>query len=194
MRKLILIPIVHTPEEMGSAAQSLQKIEIEKVGKERWEENVRKIRNFWKEVEEALNRLKLDYKKVRVYQDGLPNTSEELIKKIVDQTAEKGSINYQIVKKLIDRGAKIEGTEDTQLLLAEFNHVKKLIEAKSGTEKKKAMEEYDKAKKDLIDRRDGFIGKRIDETLKDGEVGILFIGAHHNVKAKLPKDIIVKNL
>ena len=42
----------------------------------------------------------------------------------------------------------------------------------------------------LLKRRDIFIAQRIAETLNDAG-GILFIGACHNVKSRLPKDIKV---
>jgi len=49
------------------------------------------------------------------------------------------------------------------------------------------------AKKLLIDR-DSFIAGRIAQTLGDGETGILFIGAYHNVISLLPVDIDVKEV
>jgi hypothetical protein len=43
----------------------------------------------------------------------------------------------------------------------------------------------------LLRRRDAHIAKRIFETLAEGETGILFIGAYHDVLSKLPADIEV---
>ena len=37
-------------------------------------------------------------------------------------------------------------------------------------------------------QRDDFIAKRIRDTLGDGETGILFIGANHDVLSRLPND------
>jgi hypothetical protein len=48
---------------------------------------------------------------------------------------------------------------------------------------------YKLAKGSLLNRRDTFIAKRIDETLNPGEKGIIFIGASHKVKEKLPESI-----
>ncbi|MFH1337586.1 MAG: hypothetical protein ABIH55_01790 [Nanoarchaeota archaeon] len=194
MRELILVPIVHSLADMGSMSRGLEEISIQKLGKERWERNVIMIEKFWNEVELALDKLKLDYSKIRVYQDGLPCTREDLILKIINQTAEKGSRNYKIIKKLMERGAKIEGTESPELLLEEFNSIKAFAEAGSKEEKEKALKRFEKTKNELMEKRDEFIAKRIDTTLKSGETGILFIGAHHDVKQKLANDINLKSL
>ncbi|MBU4483755.1 MAG: hypothetical protein KKG62_06585, partial [Actinobacteria bacterium] len=46
----------------------------------------------------------------------------------------------------------------------------------------------------LLSKRDKFISRRIDETLNQDETGILFLGAYHNIKKKLPKDIQIIEL
>ena len=42
---------------------------------------------------------------------------------------------------------------------------------------------------DLLHRRDLYVAKRIRETLRDGETGILFIGLLHEVDEKLCQDM-----
>lgn len=191
MRILIIQPIVHMPADMGSMAEALEKQAISKLGKKKWQENQKKIAKFWNEVESAIDRLDLDFKKVRIYQDGLP-CSGEFAMKIINEAAEKGSRNYQIIKKLMAKGARVEMTESRELLLKEYNYAKEYTKSKETL--KKAMKEYEKAKDELIKERDSFIAERINSTLKDSETGILFIGAHHNVKPKLAEDIEVKEL
>lgn len=193
MRKLILIRIVHTPADMGSVKGSLEMEGVAKIGKQRWEENQRKIEKFWNEVEKEIDVLDLDYSKVRIYQDGLP-CGGELGLKIVNETANNGSRNYQIVKKLIERGATIEATESPELLRKEYEYIKAFANAQTEEEKADARRRYDEVKDQLMEERDAFIAKAIDATLKEGETGILFIGAFHNVIPKLPKDIEVRTL
>ena len=41
----------------------------------------------------------------------------------------------------------------------------------------------------LLDRRDEYISKRINETLLNGEMGLLFLGLNHRIEGKLPSDI-----
>jgi len=46
-------------------------------------------------------------------------------------------------------------------------------------------------KRGLLNRRDQFMARRIAQTLPDGGTGLLFVGAFHRVRPKLPKDIRV---
>jgi hypothetical protein len=193
MRKLILIKIVHTSADMGSMGEELIKEGMAKIGKERWFENQRRIENFWNELETEIETLGLDYSRTRIYQDGLP-CDGELGLRIVMETAEKGSRNYQIVRKLIERGANIEATESPELLRKEYELIKAIVSSTDVREKAEAMEKYENWKDKLIRERDDFIAKAIDSTLKNDETGLLFIGAAHNVIPVLAKDIEVKSL
>jgi hypothetical protein len=112
----------------------------------------------------------------------------------VRETAEKGSKNYQIIRKLMDRGARIEATESPDLLRQEYSYIKAILEAKTDHERAEAAAMYDQVKDHLMEDRDSFIAQTISSTLKDGETGLLFIGASHNVIPKIAKDIEVKSL
>ena len=193
MRKLILIKIVHTSADMGSMGEGLVKDGMAKIGREKWLENQGKIEKFWDDLEKEIDGLGLDYSKTRIYQDGLP-CGGELGLKIVRETADKGSKNYQIVRKLIERGAVIEATESPELLMKEYEHIKALMTARTPEEKSDAARRYDEIKDELMQERDAYIAKAIDISLKDGETGVLFIGAFHNVIPELAKDIEVKSL
>ena len=41
----------------------------------------------------------------------------------------------------------------------------------------------------LLDRRDEYISIRINETLLDGELGLLFLGLNHRIEGRLASDI-----
>jgi hypothetical protein len=191
MRKLIVIRIVHTPMDMGSMKDGLEKEGVSLIGRRRWDENQRRINKFWDEVDLEIGLFELDLKKTRIYQDGLP-CAGDLGERIVRETAEKGSKNYQIIQKLMDRGAKIEATESPQLLLQEYNYIKAIMEAKTDEERSDSAAKYDQVKDQLIRDRDAFIGRSINSTLKNGEIGLLFIGASHNVIQNIAKDIEIK--
>ena len=47
---------------------------------------------------------------------------------------------------------------------------------------------------ELLKKRDEFIAQRIEETLKEGEIGVLFIGLMHRVDEILRADISVSYL
>lgn len=193
MRKLILIRIVHTAADMGSMNEGLIKEGMAKLGKEKWLENQKKIEKFWDDLEKEIAGLDLDYSRTRIYQDGLP-CGGELGLRIVRETADKGSRNYQIVRKLIERGGTIEATENPQLLRKEYEHIKAILTAQTEEEKVAAENRYDMIKDDLIHERDAYIAKAINISLKDGETGLLFIGAFHNLLPMLAKDIEIMSL
>jgi hypothetical protein len=193
MRMLIVIRIVHTPFDMGSVREDLVKEGVARMGRQRWEENQRRIEQFWNEVETEVDLLGLDSKGLHIYQDGLP-CAGALGERIVRETAAKGSRNYQIVQKLMDQGARIEATESPTLLRQEYDYIKAFMEAKSDVERREAEASYNSVKDKLLEERDAFIAGSIDTTLGDGETGLLFIGASHDVIPRLPKDIEVKLL
>lgn len=193
MRRLFVIRIVHTSADMGSMSEGLIKEGIAKLGREKWLENQKKIEKFWTDVEKEINSLNLDYGKTRIYQDGLP-CGGELGLRIVRETADKGSRNYQIVRNLIEKGAAVEATENPELLRKEYEHIRAIVTAESEKEKAEAERRYEQIKDELMRGRDDYIANAIDITLKDGDTGVLFIGAAHNVVSKLPKDIGVISL
>jgi hypothetical protein len=178
---------------MGSAGGALEKAGISTLGRQRWLENQKKIENFWLELEAEVDGLGLEMDKLRIYQDGLP-CAGALGERIVRETAAKGSKNYQIVQKLMDKGARIEATESADLLRQEYGYIKALLEAKTNEERRAAEERYNQVKDKLLEERDLFIARAIDATLAEGETGLLFIGASHNVLPKIAGDIEVKCL
>jgi len=190
MRRLIIARIVHAPSDMGSASAGLVRSGISALGKQAWEENQMRIERFWKDMEEAVDGLQSETSRLHIYQDGLP-CAGELGKKIVRETAAKGSRNYQIVQKLMDRGAQIEATESAPLLRQEYSYIKAFLDAGTPQARESAETEYNRIKDRLLEERDRFIAASINSTLKDGETGLLFIGASHHVQQWLPEDIEV---
>ncbi len=183
-RRLIYIPIIHTEIDMGSLAESLKKEYIRKYGMVLWQQHLEKINNLWTDIEDRLNQRHLCYDQVKIYQDGLPVCGKEL--HIVQDIAKKGGRNHQLLLKLVDKGATLIGTEDPSLLMKEYQLIKGATHRKSGKK--------DTAGCNYIAERDTFIAHRINETLKDGETGILFLGMLHKIDEKLPPDIAVERI
>jgi hypothetical protein len=134
-----------------------------------------------------------DWGRLRIYQDGMPVAGEDA-RRIVNEVADAGSPNYQLVRELLARGAQIERTEDAGLLREEYELVRKLAAARGPLEKAQAAQAYRQRGDALLRARDTFIARRIDETLKEGELGLLLIGALHRVADDLPPDIEVLSL
>ncbi|MCK4791108.1 MAG: hypothetical protein KAV87_45665 [Desulfobacteraceae bacterium] len=85
-------------------------------------------------------------------------------------------------------------TEDFKFVKQEYDRLLAITQAKSILRKVMAFLKYKLVKTILLNRRDAFIAKRIDETLRSGEKGILFIGAFHKIKNRLPESIQVREI
>ena len=205
MRKLIYVPIVHTTADMGSQAEALEREHVRRHGRGEWARTRRLIDEVWEGLRTRLLALALDYRGVRIYQDGLPVCGREL--DIVREVAQAGSRNYALILELLDRGAMLEGTESPDLLREEYERIQSAIpkesvprgrmqtgESASAGLPDQAREESARESERILRQRDEFIGRRIDETLKEGEVGILFIGLMHRVDRFLPRDVEVQYL
>lgn len=195
-RRLIYVPIVHSRADLGSLAAGIGAIGKEGLGAEEWRNHQQEVAAFWERVRaEVLVRLEealagAGWERLRIYQDGLP-AGGEVARRIVTEVAEKGSPNYQIVEGLLQRGAHLEQTEDPALLQEEYGLIRRMAAAVGPEEQARAQQAYRQRGAGLLEERDRFIARRIDETLQAGEVGLLFMGAHHRVVSYLPQDIEV---
>jgi len=187
MRRLKYIPIIHTGVEMGSLYETLKAEYIRRYGPKRWEEHNKIIEDFWQGIRKKVFELDLDYQKTRLYQDGLPVCGKEMA--IIEELVKMGSHNHQILMELIQLGAKLEGTEDPNLLLEEYTYLK---DASAHLDDPKGKSKYQRLAGSLLQKRDSYIGQRIDKTLQEGETGLLFIGISHRVNEKLPKDVEIE--
>ena len=191
MRTLIYIPVIHTSADLGSIAKEVAKRGIRDLGQELWEKHRRTVEGFWDVVSDYFD--SIEVKDMKIYQDGMV-AEDEVGKKIAEDTAKAGSKNYQLILKLLDRGAVLVKTEDFKLVKKEYDRLLAVTQAKSITKKIIAFIKYKLVKVILLNRRDNFIANRIEQTLKADEKAILFIGAFHNIKKRLPKDIQIKEV
>ena len=179
MRTLIIVPIVHSREDMGSLAPDSTRGVAEAA---------RRGAAFWSAIRERIESLDQDWNGVKVYQDGLPDTVPELIDKIV---ARAPGQNYGLLRWLGGHGAAVLGTEDPKLLMEEHTLLKAINDA-SERDRARARAAYASRALALLDERDSHIARRIDSTLGEGQTGLLFVGAAHQVEKKLPRDIMVR--
>lgn len=191
MRKLLYVPIIHMAPDLGSAATALDEMSVSLCGKERWAKHKETLAKFWANIADYFTGV--DATTLKIYQDGLP-ADGELGKKIIEESAKRGSKNNQIILDLIKRGAELRKTEDTALLQEEYESITKLNQAKSSADKEHALTNYKVRRNRLTRERDKFIAKTIDKTLKEGETGVLFMGSYHDVLSHLPKDIVVQQV
>jgi hypothetical protein len=185
VRRLIHVPILHGPEDLGSHLEAVKKAYVSRCGVRAWQQHLKSIAQFWEQTRRLVRPLTKRAGTLRIYQDGLPVCGQEL--ELAHQLAAAGSENHRLVVELVEQGAILMGTEDPGLLREERERCRTpeaLSERASGAR-------YDK----LMEQRDRYIARRIDATLaREGEVGLLFVGALHRVIEHLPKDIEVVRL
>jgi hypothetical protein len=188
-RTLVYIPIIHTQADMGALSQSIQRLKVKELGRKGWERNVKLVDKLWARIEQAIEGLALPYQRVRLYQDGLPVCGRE--QEIVTELAKAGSRNHRLLLCLKEKGATIMGTESSELLVEEYELVKEDFPsgrpafATGQAPRRKALRDS------LLKRRDEYIARRINETLRAGETGLIFLGMLHSLGSWLDKDIRV---
>jgi len=191
MRTLIYIPVIHTSADLGSLAKEVNKIGMSDLGSEIWQEHRRTVEGFWDAISHYF--VYIDELWMKIYQDGMV-AEGEIGAKIVEEGLRSGSKNYELVARLLKQGAILVKTEDFNLVKAERDRLLAITQAKSVREKLIAFIKYKLFKNRLLAKRDKFIAQRIDETLNEDDKGIIFIGAFHNLKKWLPKDIQIKEI
>ncbi len=190
-RRLIWVPIIHTSADLGSLHGAVRRIHEQRGGAGVWQERVRQIGQLWRSIRASLLQLELDWSCVLLYQDGLPVCGKE--DQIVQDLARTGSANHRLLVELMARGARLVGTESPDLLIEEYELNRQLLLDRS-TEVKGFEADIQTRSRDLLDRRDAFVARRIDETLAAGQTGCLFLGLMHSLEGRLPAEISVTRL
>lgn len=189
-RKLTYIPIIHTQQDMGNLGEAVKKAYLNKVGRVGWKRKQDVVNKFWEMVSLVVSRLHVEGSTTRVYQDGLAVTSDGSEIEVVKKLADSGSLNHRLLLELIRRGAILMGTESIELLLEEYEITRKILESPQSLNKS-SEKQIRESQDDVLKRRDRFIANRINETLGEGELGIVFLGMLHNLGPWLSKDIQV---
>ena len=179
MRKLLYVPIIHSESDLGSLGPAIDRKTASLCGERRWAEHKETVSRFWQSVAEYL--LSLDIAGLKIYQDGLV-ADGKLGMRVIEEAARRDSRNHQVILDLIKKGAEIHKTEDASLLIQEYENISRLDPTSRGQRDR------------LTEERDSFVARTINETLKDGETAILFMGAYHSVLPRLARDIVVEQV
>ncbi len=113
----------------------------------------------------------------------------EIVIKIIEDSRKAGSKNYEIISRLVKRGAIIVQTEDISMVKKELEMLKLIPSSGSLIMKLIRIIRFKISRYKLLNQRDEYIAGRIAATLGPNETGIIFLGAYHNILDKLPKDI-----
>ena len=191
MRTIIYIPIIHTSADLGSLAEDVTKRGIANLGDELWGRHRKTVEGFWDAI--AAYSDSIDVSGMKIYQDGMV-AEGEVGEKIVEEGVRLGSKNFELLSRLIKRGAILVRTEDFKLVKEERDRLISITQASYISQKILAFIKYRLKKNKLLEKRDRFISRRISQTLNHKETGIIFIGAYHNIKKWLPKDIQIREI
>jgi hypothetical protein len=141
------------------------------------------IEDYWNDIEKYLDQTIESFNRVVVYQDSFPIMRPALIPVYFSLILNDcpSSPHYRYIKKLLDKGAVLEGTESPKLLHAFESIQREAIKDPLN------YDFYFEFLCNIAARRDRFVAQRIITTLPDGGAGILFMGLNHDVAGQLNK-------
>ncbi len=163
-RKLFFVPLVFSGKELPL-------------------EFLEKYNRYWQQVDSQIANLESKLGPVkRVFHELIPEGGEEGLK-----TLEKlNESSHLIVKHRIENGATLEATEDTEILAELMDWSRCLaIGLQSQTAASKVYQFYNEA----TQKRNEHILKRLNEALKENEIGLLIMAEGHHLQ--FPTDISV---
>ncbi len=165
-RKLYLVPLlpVAEPHQKGLPKDYPTKLEV-----------------YWNEVKSRLDDLGSKVGKIRKIYHELINEGGE---KGLGRVKKLNGKSYRIVKRYVDKGAKFQATEDMNLVRESMDWIRCMT---ANLQSEKALSKVSQFYVEAMQKRDEFIAKRINETLKESESGIIFVRENNSVK--FPSDI-----
>ncbi len=189
MRTLYYAPILHAIEDYFEMAPAIFESAKKTIGEDEFNKQQEQIRARWKLLEEKIENLFPDAAGLIIYQDSLPADSREATMAIFNRIVNYYPIspNWQLIKKLVDRGAILEGTENAELAKEQLVICKKITQAATLREKQEIRDYYAERSCELLKLRDEFIAQRIIDTLSEGGTGLLFVGQNHDADFELQK-------
>ncbi len=191
-RRVIWVPIVHSAQDLGRFRETVRAKHIQEHGREHWENHLQAIDSIWVAIRDRIEGLGIRFDRVRLYQDGLPLCGKE--EAIVQDLADAGSTNHELLRDLMNRGASLEGTESPELLREEYDLAMKTLGDPTTQLSEAEVEQFQRQSRELLEKRDQFIADRITRSLQPGEIALVFLGALHSLDGRLPAEIRLERL
>ena len=156
-RKLYLVPMVFYGEDAP-------------------QEYKERCQRYWKQAAEQLANLEAKIGKVRrIYHESISQCGEEG----VELAAKLNQECHQIAKSRCDDGATFEALEDRELFEEAMDWERCLL---FGFASMKVASKVSEFYTEALRKRYDFMAKKISETLKDNEAGLLFITERHRLQ------------
>jgi hypothetical protein len=166
-KKLYLVPIVYSGEEVPDDYKE-------------------KCSRYWQQVAEQLTNLASKIGRVnRVYHESIFQSGEDGMKAM----ERLNPSSYQIAKTQCDNGAIFEAIEERELVEEVMDWQRCLM---LGFISDKVASKVSEFYVEAARKRNEFMAKKISETLKGDEAGLLFIREEHSVQ--FPGDVEVFNI
>lgn len=163
-RKLFFVPVIYLGEGLE-------------------EEYTLKVNKYWEQVSKQIAELALKLGEVkRVYHELVAASGEEGGKSI----KELNSSSYNIVQACLEKKAQLEALEDADLLMEYMDWSRCLM---IGLQNPKVISKVYESYAEVGKKRNEYIARKIDETLKEDEIGIALMRENHQVQ--FPADIQV---
>jgi hypothetical protein len=177
--QLVYVPILHAEDDSEHTAALLPTNKRAGRRTAGLDTDSSAIDEMWEGIAAKMEGLDLPWSRARIYQDGVPVCGNEL--ELVTRLAESGCRSSSFVLELIRKGAAIEGCEDLDLLLKEYDLLSKLLMKRRGADQDAANAQYQAASRALLESRDRFIFDRIAGTLQAGELPVVIMGVMHRL-------------
>jgi hypothetical protein len=156
-RKLYFVPVVYSGRESPADFRE-------------------KFNRYWNQVENQMGALELKLGTIaRVYHELIPVAGEEGIKAI----KELNEKCYEVVSNRLAKGAQLEAIEEDELLKEMMDYGRCLA---IGLQSQQVFSRIYKAYTEVSQKRNDYIAQQIDQTLKEDEIGILFMREGHQVQ------------
>lgn len=171
------------PVESFKKGRKLYFIPLVYGGKDLPEDYLQKFNKYWEQVEKQVAELALKLGEVnRVYHELVAASGEEGLKTVAD-LSEK---SRKIVGDCLEKQAQLEPVEDNDILTEFMDWSRCLI---IGLQNPRVMSRVYESYLEAGKKRNEYIARKIDETLKENEIGLLLMRENHQVQ--FPADIQV---
>jgi len=163
-RKLYFIPLIYSNEDLS-------------------EDYLEKFNKYWEQVEKQVAELVSKLGEVnRIYHELVTAAGDEGIK-TVKELSER---SHKIVQACVEKKAQLEAAEDSDILTEFMDWSRCLL---IGLQNPKVVSKVYESYVEIGKKRNDNIARKIDETLKENEIGILLMRESHQVQ--FPSDIQV---
>jgi hypothetical protein len=142
-----------------------------------------KFNKYWEQVEKQITELIAKLGEVnRVYHEMVASAGDEGLKAVKDLNER----SHKMLRTCLEKKAQMEAAEDADILTEFMDWSRCLL---IGLQNPRVVSRVYESYTEIVKKRNEHIARKIDETLKENEIGILLMRENHQVQ--FPSDIQV---